>query len=80
MTFSDQLRAAIRMAGVSQYAIARQAGVTESSLSRFMRGKQTLALRSVDKVATLLGLGVATGLPRTLVQPTKVGRPRKERG
>lgn len=48
---SDQLREAVRGSGLSIYAAAKGAGVSEPSLNRFMRGKRSLTLESADKLA-----------------------------
>jgi transcriptional regulator with XRE-family HTH domain len=55
-TVSDQLRDAIRGARVSRYRIAKETGVEESALSRFVNGTRSLDLSSVDKLAAYLGL------------------------
>ena len=61
-TVSEQLRAAILAAaeaGVTRYRIAKETGLEQSGLSRFVRGKVGLDLSSVDKLATYLGLELA---------------------
>jgi transcriptional regulator with XRE-family HTH domain len=83
---SDQLRAAIAAAPVSRYRIARDTGVHESALSRFVRGERLLDLSSVDKLAAYLGLGLvplATPGARDAAGKNPVGgggRPGRERG
>ena len=55
-TVSDQLRAAIEAAPVSRYRIAKETGLEQSALSRFVRGKAGLDLSTVDRLAEYLGL------------------------
>lgn len=55
-TVSGQLRAAIEAAPVSRYRIAKETGLEQSALSRFVRVKKGLDLSSVDKLAEYLGL------------------------
>jgi len=75
-TFSDQIRAAIEASGITRYAIAKQAGIAESALSRFMSGDQSMSLSTVDKIAGALGLEVVVGVQVRTVR--KQGRPKKE--
>jgi ribosome-binding protein aMBF1 (putative translation factor) len=53
---AEQLRAAIRAAGLSTYALARDARLDISVAVRFMNGTRGLNLTSASRVATLLGL------------------------
>ena len=53
---SDQLRAQILAAPVSRYQMARETGVAESMLSRFVNRTRSLDLTTVDKLAAYLGL------------------------
>lgn len=62
--FSDQLRRAVDASGLSRYRIAKELGVSESLLSRFMAGKW-LGQETADALAELLGLNITTGQPRT---------------
>ena len=55
MTISDDLRHAIRNSGKSVTAIAKESGVPQPMLTRFMNG-QDLRLATVDKLAAQLGL------------------------
>jgi transcriptional regulator with XRE-family HTH domain len=56
MKFSDQVRQAIRECGFTRYRIAKDTGVSESALSRFMAGKGNLNLDTLDRLAGVLGL------------------------
>lgn len=53
--FSDQIRSAINDCGVTRYRIAKETGIDESLLSRFVRGKCNISLRHIDTLAELLG-------------------------
>jgi len=55
-SFSEQLRQAVADCGTTRYSLAKQLGVPESSLSRFVAGKQGLSLPTLDKLVELLGL------------------------
>ncbi len=54
-TISEQLREAIAKAD-SAYDLAREAGVDRSVLSRFINGKRTITLDTVDRLAEVLKL------------------------
>ena len=60
--FSSLLRRAILESGLTRYAISVQSGVDQAALSRFIAGKRSLNLESVDKLVDVLGLEVR--LPR----------------
>jgi predicted transcriptional regulator len=51
---TEQLRQAILNARVSRYRIAKETGVTEAALSRFVKGTGGLSLASVDKLGLFL--------------------------
>ena len=53
---SDQLRGHLLAAGDSVYSIAAAAGCPRSSLSRFLAGRRSLSLDTVDRVAAAVGL------------------------
>jgi transcriptional regulator with XRE-family HTH domain len=53
---SGQLRKAIRDSGLSYYRLARECGVTDGALSRFMRDERDLTARSMDRICGFLGL------------------------
>jgi len=55
-TMTDVLKAAIEQGGISRYRIARETGILETSLSRFMRGETSLRLDKADVLADYLGL------------------------
>ena len=57
---SQQLRQAILNANESRYRIAKETGVTEGQLSRFIHSKAKLTLDSIDAIGEYLGLEIAT--------------------
>ena len=52
---SDQIREAVLRAGKTRYRIALETGISESLLSRFVRGKAGLSMESIDKLCELIG-------------------------
>jgi transcriptional regulator with XRE-family HTH domain len=58
-TMTDVLKTAIQRSGVSRYRIAKETGLTEPSLCRFMQGATSLRLDKADKLADYLGLELA---------------------
>lgn len=56
LSISDALRKTIRDSGESQIGIARATGVGQGSLSRFLAGRYSLTLDTVDRLAKHLGL------------------------
>ena len=56
--FSDQLRQAVKGCGLSRYRIAKEIGVSESLLSRFMSSESGLSFAVLDRLAELIGMGV----------------------
>jgi transcriptional regulator with XRE-family HTH domain len=63
-SFSDQFRAAVLNADESRYRISKATGVSESILSRFVRGESGLSMDYMDRIASHLGLQVTT-IPQT---------------
>ena len=55
---SDAVRVAIKGSGVSRYALAKQVGVAESVLSRFMNEKQSITLDTLEKLSEVLNLKI----------------------
>ncbi|MCY2952693.1 MAG: helix-turn-helix transcriptional regulator [Planctomycetota bacterium] len=53
---SERLRAAILTAGESRYRIAKQTGVAQAMLSRFVHRKTSMNLTAVDALARHLQL------------------------
>lgn len=59
MTFSDELRAAVRDCGRTRYWIHKRTGLDQALLSRFISGERDMSLRSLDLLAAALDLHVA---------------------
>ena len=57
---SDQIREAIDASEMSRYRICKKIGLSEAQMSRFMNGKAGLSLKTLDALANLLGIEVAT--------------------
>jgi plasmid maintenance system antidote protein VapI len=55
-TISEQLRDRIATSRLSPYELAEASGVDRSVLSRFLAGKRSLTLDTVDKLAEVLKL------------------------
>ena len=55
MAISDQLREAIRRYG-SVYAVARDSGVPQSVLQRFVTEERDIRLETADRLAEFFGL------------------------
>jgi plasmid maintenance system antidote protein VapI len=55
-TISEQLREEISTSKLSPYELAEASGVDRSVLSRFLTGKRSLTLDTVDKLAAVLNL------------------------
>lgn len=73
---TDVLRTAVRKCGVTQYRIAQDTGILETSLSRFMRGKCSLRLDKADVLAEYLGLTLVRDPQATPPTPTPEDRAR----
>lgn len=58
-SISGQLRDAILTAGVTRYRIAKDTGVNQAVLSKFVRYLTSLDLATVDKLCDYLGLELA---------------------
>jgi plasmid maintenance system antidote protein VapI len=61
LRFSGELRRAVDDCGLSRYRIAKELGIAESTLSRFMSGERGLTMKCLDRLAALLDLHVAAG-------------------
>ena len=57
---SEQLKQAIRDSSYTVYRIGQETGVDKSQLSRFLAGKRTLSMQSVDRIAEFLRLKLTT--------------------
>ncbi len=55
-TMTDALKAAIEESGLTLYRIAKDTGILDTSLGRFVRGETSLRLDKADALADYLGL------------------------
>ena len=58
-SIADELRRAIakaERAGLTRYAIAKQTGLSQGMLSRFVAGANTPKLDTAERIATAIGL------------------------
>src|SRR5438105_3221139 len=62
-TLRDQILAAMQATGMTMFEIARQSGVERAALSRFKSGKGGLTLDSLERLAPVLGIEIATTAP-----------------
>lgn len=53
---TQQLRAAIAGSGMSGYRLAKESGVAEVVIWRFMKGQRDLRMATVDRLGRVLGL------------------------
>ena len=58
LTFTEQIRKLIDESGVSRYRIAKDCGIDQSAISRFMSGERGMNLSDLDKIAAYLGLEI----------------------
>lgn len=58
---SDTLRRTIRDSGLTIYRVAKDTGVSQASLLRFMRGERSLRLDIADGLAEFFGLRLTKG-------------------
>jgi transcriptional regulator with XRE-family HTH domain len=79
VSISDQLREAIRACGTTRYALARQLGISQSTLSRFVSGERGLTLDVVDKLADVLGLQIVVTVGRAERPRRRGPKPRREK-
>ena len=61
LLISSQLRGHIKTSDLSQYRIAKNTGVSQAVISRFMTGRSGLSLNTIDKIGAELGLKLGVG-------------------
>lgn len=61
---SEQLKAIVETCGVTRYRLAREIGIAESTLSRFIHGERSLSSKAVDALGDYLGLEVVMHNPK----------------
>ena len=57
-SFSDQIRRAVDQSGYTRYRIWQEIDIDQAVMSRFMSGQGGLSIKSLDRLAKLLGLTV----------------------
>ena len=70
MTLRDELRAAIEASGKSANQIAKESGIDQSTISRFLLGKNP-TLDTVEKLAEYFGLALLPKQPQTKRRPRR---------
>ncbi len=55
-SFSERLRRTVRECGTTRYALSKQTGISEATLSRFVVGGRGLSIEHVDVLVEALGL------------------------
>ena len=55
---TDQLRQVIDDSGVTRYRIAKETGISESTLSKFCLGQRGLSMDALDRLGKYLGLEI----------------------
>ena len=58
---SDQVRRTVEDSGLSRYAICKELGLSQATMSRFMNGKGLLSMECLDALADLLDLNIIVG-------------------
>jgi plasmid maintenance system antidote protein VapI len=55
---SDQIRKAIATSGSSNYRIAKEIGVSQATMSRFVNGHNGVSMDVLDELGKVLGLEI----------------------
>ncbi|MEX2169676.1 MAG: helix-turn-helix transcriptional regulator [Pirellulales bacterium] len=61
---SDQLKDVLVNGGVTRYRIAKDTGVSEQTISKFVNGHQLIGLGTVDILGQYLGLRLVSDHPQ----------------
>ncbi|SRR5579871_118991 len=82
--FADRLRGLRESAGLSQYALAKRAGLSKQAMSRLEMGEREPTWVTVQRIAAALGVSCEAftdpdiaRLARSTGPPARPGRPRK---
>ncbi len=86
-TITEVLRAAIVKSKLTRYRIAKEAGIPESNLRRFVNGEMSVRLDNADRLAAYFGLRLTpdpeavppTPTPENLARPTLAKRTTKRK-
>lgn len=76
MKISDEIRRAIENCGLTRYRIAKETGIAESTLSRFMHG-YAMTTDVLDRLAELLDMHITA---RSKKHESKITHKRSARG
>jgi transcriptional regulator with XRE-family HTH domain len=63
-SLTDQIRKVIDASEKSRYQIAKETGIDEATLSRFIHGKGGLSMEGLDAIGKYLGLHIVTDKPK----------------
>ena len=69
-TLTAVLKTAIEESGLTLYRVARDTGILDTSLGRFMRGETSLRLDKADVLAAYLGLRLVPDPDAVPPEPT----------
>ncbi len=62
-TISQRVCRAINGCGHSRYSIGNQSGVSEGMLSRFISNQVSMSPRTLDRIASIIGIELAVNNP-----------------
>ena len=60
-SLSEMLKEAIRVCGKTEYQVAKEAGVSQIVISRFLSGERDIRMATADKLVEALGLKLEVG-------------------
>jgi transcriptional regulator with XRE-family HTH domain len=75
----DRLRAAVAKSRLSRYELAKQSGIDQAALLRFVRGG-SLRIESVEKLCPILGLQLTLTTAKRIDRVGRKQRTRRTRG
>jgi len=73
-TLADDLKKAIAESGMTTYAIAKQCGISQIGIDRFVNGERDMRIETASKICHVLGYGLAkleTSKTKTAKKATK---------
>ncbi len=63
-SLNDQIRRVVDRSGLSRYRICQEIDLDQTLISCFMSGQSGLSIKSLDRLAKLLGLTVSVKKPK----------------
>lgn len=63
-TLTEQVRAAIDASELSRYEICKRLPLAQATMSRFMHRQGGLSMKTLDRLAELLGLRIVVEKPK----------------